>query len=142
MPTHVLEPAKLSLVAAGLLCLVTAVAAEELPAAESSKPMEPARRSQRGDYDIEHFQVAKGDALKFPSGYVYEVIEVEPRQLVLRAAPEQEGVGNKSWKIPAGRSPIGNHNKIVVSNLNADAQTANVSIEHKKRWHWWDGFNF
>ena len=100
------------------------------------------RRSQRGDYDIEHFRVKPGDRLKFPSGYVYEVTDVEQRRLVLRAAPNQEGLDGDPWDLPAGRSPIGNHNKIVVSDLDENAKTARVSIEHKKRWHWWDAFNF
>ena len=105
---------------------------------DNAKPVVLDRQSSRGDYDIEHYEIKKNDFMKIKMRGIYEVVGVNESYLLLKPLPNQCGLLPSVWKVPAGRSPIGNHHKIVVSNLNVKHQTATVAVEYKARWHWWD----
>ncbi|MEX1229593.1 MAG: hypothetical protein WEB58_05095 [Planctomycetaceae bacterium] len=102
------------------------------------KTIAPERRSKRGDYDVDHYVLQKGDLVEFRQRGVYKVISVEKRHLLLKPLPNQKGLRPGIWAIPAGNNHIGNHNRMVVFELNVENQTAKVSMEYKARWHWWD----
>jgi hypothetical protein len=105
---------------------------------EKRELLSPVRETKRGDYDIQHYKLKQNDLLKIEMRGTYEVAGVEDRHLLLRPLPGQPGLLPGVWKVPAGSSHMGNHHKIVVSDLDAKDQTAAVALEYKERWHWWD----
>jgi len=115
-----------------------ATAQQQVPQNEKAEPLVPDRESRRGDYDIQHHTVKRNDLLQIKMRGIYKVVGVEESHLLLKPLPDQKGLLNGVWKIPCGRSHIGNHHKIVVADLNAKDQTATLALEYKERWHWWD----
>jgi hypothetical protein len=113
-------------------------AQEEQRKSDSAIVLVPDRESKRGDYDVEHYKVKQGDLLQIKMRGRYTVIGVEEENLLLKPLPNQKGLLNSVWKIPAGRSHMGNHHRIVVKQLSVKDQTAVIALEYKVRWHIWD----
>jgi hypothetical protein len=113
-------------------------AQEEQTKSESAIVLVPDRESKRGDYDVEHYKVKQGDLLQIKMRGRYTVVGVEEENLLLKPLPNQKGLLNSVWKIPAGRSHMGNHHRIVVKQLSVKDRTAVVALEYKERWHIWD----
>lgn len=111
---------------------------EEQRKSDSTIVLVPDRESKRGDYDVEHYHVKQGDLLQIKMRGRYTVVGVEEEYLLLKPLPNQKGLLNSVWKIPTGRSHMGNHHRIVVKQLSVKDQTAVVALEYKERWHIWD----
>ena len=104
------------------------------------QPLEPERVSQRGDYEVEHYTLRTGDHIRFRIRGVYRVGPVEEDSVLLIPDPPRRSAAE--WSVPVGRIAIGNRHKMILRQPDLEAGTANIEIEYKVRWHWWDAFGF